>query len=227
MQASASSMYADNPPRQTNFTGQPRFSNSPLIQPEKPSGKIVHRSVASGQQPRPQASSSAGCEKSSAGYANLIDTDRIQQFLASAAVLPAIAGLLLFLNHYATVWRWISRLGIIDTIALSCLAFSACLAAPRLFTVVMKALSRLPTAVARLPEMADNIATLSSTAKLVQQDPAPRHWLDMYYNMVSDIDNLLQEMIQLRKLIADMHNDVENGKDKAAWGRKSNKNDRR
>ena len=76
--------------------------------------------------------------------------------------------------------------------------------------------------------MADNIVTLSSTVDLVQRDPAPKHWLDMYYNMVSDIDNLLQEMIQLRKLMSDMHSDVEHVKDKTAWMRfqKSHKDKR-
>ena len=75
--------------------------------------------------------------------------------------------------------------------------------------------------------MADNIATLSSTVKRIQQDPAPRHWLDMYYNMVSDIDNLLQELTQLRKLMAAMHNDNEPLKEKTAWMRKGSRTEPR
>lgn len=77
--------------------------------------------------------------------------------------------------------------------------------------------------------MADNIITMSSTVELVQRHPAPQHWLDMYYNMVSDIDNLLQEMIQMRALMADMHNDVEHVKEKTAWMRlqKAHKNSKK
>ena len=49
----------------------------------------------------------------------------------------------------------------------------------------------------------------------------------MYYNMVSDIDNLLQEMVQLRKLMSDLHNNTEHVKDKPNWLRKSSRSEMR
>lgn len=162
------------------------------------------------------------------GYRSPVSTDKIRQLLSSSGALPAIAVILLMLNHYDVVYWFLKGLGFIDIIALSCLAFSAFLAAPKVVTVAIKAIRTISTAVTRLPEMADNIVTMSSTVELVQRHPAPQHWLDMYYNMVSDIDNLLQEMVKLRKLMADMHGDVEQVKEKTPnWIKKNSKNDRK
>lgn len=215
-------MYADN------RTG-PRFSDTPLIQPEQAIGKTYRTSVG-GQagSPRPPTT---GPAKHKSWVDTLLDTDQLQQFLASAAALPAIAGVLLLLNHFTTVFRWLHGVGVIDIIAFSCLAVSAVLAAPKVIIMAVRAVTAfnaLSTAVVRLPEMADNIAALSSTVNQIQRAPAPRHWLDMYYNMVSDIDNLLQEMIQLRKVMSDIHSDAdgESVKDKS-WRRKGSRSERR
>lgn len=215
-------MYADN------RTG-PRFSDTPLIQPEQAIGK-TYRSSVGGQagSPRPPTT---GPAKHKSWVDTLLDTDQLQQFLASAAALPAIAGVLLLLNHFTTVFRWLQGVGVIDIIAFSCLAVSAGLAAPKVIIMAVRAVTAfnaLSTAVVRLPEMADNIAALSSTVNQIQRAPAPRHWLDMYYNMVSDIDNLLQEMIQLRKVMSDIHSeaDGESVKDKS-WRRKGSRSERR
>lgn len=215
-------MYADN------RTG-PRFSDTPLIQPEQAIGKTYRTSVG-GQagSPRPPTT---GPAKHKSWVDTLLDTDQLQQFLASAAALPAIAGVLLLLNHFTTVFRWLQGVGVIDIIAFSCLAVSAVLAAPKVIIMAVRAVTAfnaLSTAVVRLPEMAGNIAALSSTVNQIQRAPAPRHWLDMYYNMVSDIDNLLQEMIQLRKVMSDIHSDAdgESVKDKS-WRRKGSRSERR
>ena len=197
----------------------PRFSDTPILQPAKPTGK-VHRPVVARSEPKPRGPWTVGQD-------NQLHA-RALQVLASGAALPAAAGILLLCNHYSEVWRLLRGVGIIDCIALSCLAISAILAAPQLVVLISRGLKTVETAVVRLPEMADNIVTLSSTVDLVQCDPAPRHWLDMYYNMVSDIDNLLQEMIKLRKLMSDMHDDVEHVKEKTAWIRfqRSHKHDK-
>lgn len=219
-------MYAEN------GAAQPRYSDSPLIQTAQPARKSY----------RPMNGSHVGPARQPANgpaeYESWIDADQLQQFLqhhsqqflASSAALPAVAGVLLLLNHLSTVWGWLRGVGIIDTIALSCLAASAFLAAPTLLATIaptVRAVTTLSTAMVRLPEMADNIATLSSTVNRIQQDPAPRHWLDMYYNMVSDIDNLLQELTQLRKVMAAMHNDNEPMKEKTTWMRKGSRTERR
>ena len=218
----AAGMYADN------RTG-PRFSDTPLIQPAQPIGKTYRTSVG-GQAgaPRPPTT---GPAKHQSWVDTFMDTDQLQQFLVSAAALPAIAGVLLLLNHFSTVLRWLQGIGVIDTIAFSCLAVSAVLAAPKVIVMAVRAITAfnaLSTAVVRLPKMADNIAVLSSTVNQIQRDPAPRHWLDMYYNMVSDIDNLLQEMMQLRKIMSDIHSDAdgESVKDKS-WRRKGSRSERR
>ncbi len=218
----AAGMYADN------RTG-PRFSDTPLIQPAQPIGKIYKTSIGNqAGTPRPPTT---GPAKKSSWVDTLLDTERLQLFVASAAALPAVAGVLLLLNHFSTVLRWLQGVGVIDTIALSCLAISAVLAAPKVIVVAVRAITAfnaLSTAVVRLPEMADNIAVLSSTVNQIQRDPAPRHWLDMYYNVVSDIDNLLQEMMQLRKIMSDIHSDAdgESVKDKS-WRRKGSRSERR
>ena len=218
----AAGMYADN------RTG-PRFSDTPVIQPAPPIGKTYRTSVG-GQAgaPRPPTT---GPAKHKSWVDTLMDTDQLQQFLVSAAALPAIAGVLLLLNHFSTVIRWLQGVGVIDTIAFSCLAVSAVLAAPKVIVLAVRAITAfnaLSTAVVRIPEMADNIAVLSSTVHQIQRDPAPRHWLDMYYNMVSDIDNLLQEMMQLRKIMSEIHSDAdgETVKDKS-WRRKGSRSERR
>jgi hypothetical protein len=217
----AAGMYADN------RTG-PRFSDTPLIQPAQPTGKTYRTSVGGQGGPRPPAT---GPAKHQSWVDTLLDTDQLQQFLVSAAALPAIAGVLLLLNHFSTVFRWLQGVGVIDIIAFSCLALSAVLAAPKVITTAVRAVTAfnaLSTAVVRLPEMADNIAVLSSTVNQIQRDPAPRHWLDMYYNLVSDIDNLLQEMMQLRKIMSDTHSDAdgESVKDKS-WRRKGSRSEKK
>lgn len=218
----AAGMYADN------RTG-PRFSDTPLIQPAQPTGKTYRTSVE-GQAGTPRSSATGPAEHQS-WVDTLLDTDQLQQFLASAAALPAIAGVLLLLNHFSTIFRWLQGVGVIDIIAFSCLAVSAVLAAPKVIVMAVRAvtaLNALSTAVVRLPEMADHIAVLSSTVNQIQRNPAPRHWLDMYYNMASDIDNLLQEMMQLRKVMSDSHIDAdgESVKDKS-WRRKGSRSERR
>ncbi|DBA70640.1 TPA: hypothetical protein ACH3X2_012023 [Trebouxia sp. C0005] len=215
-------MYADN------RTG-PRFSDTPLIQPAQPIGKTYRTSV--GAQAGTPTPSTTGPAPHQSWVDTLLDTDQLQQFLASAAALPAIAGVLLLLNHLSAVFRFLQGVGIIDIIAFSCLAVSAVLAAPKVIIIAVRAVTAfnaLSTAVVRLPEMADNIAVLSSTVSQIKRDPSPRHWLDMYYNMVSDIDNLLQEMIQLRKVMSDFHSDAdgESVKDKS-WRRKGSRSERR
>lgn len=197
----------------------PRFSDTPILQPAKATGK-VHRPVVERPLPRPQGPWTARQDGQLGS--------RVLEVLASGAALPAAAGILLLCNHYSEVWRLLRNVGIIDCVALSCLVISAVLAAPQFVVLISRGLRTVQTAIVRLPEMADNIVTLSSTVDLVQRDPAPQHWLDMYYNMVSDIDNLLQEMVKLRKLMSDMHDDVEHVKEKTAWMRfqRSHKHDK-
>ena len=192
------------------LSGQPTFSDTPLLQPGTPTGPL-YKSVASIP---PQATR----VHLAAGRHDQLRS-RTTQLLASSAALPLAAVMLLLLNHHNALWRLVQGLGVVDCIALSCLAVSAVLAAPPLLKKGVEALKTVRTAVVRLPEMADNIVIMSSTVELVQKHPSPSHWLDMYYNMVSDIDNLLQEMVLLRKLMADMHSDVEHVKDKTAWMR--------
>lgn len=193
-----------------SFSGQQTLSDTPILQPATATGSI-YKSVAS----TPLQKRHVHLAAEHNGQLKTITT----QLLASGAALPLAGGLLLLLNHYPAFCTLIRGLGVIDCIALLCLAVSAVLAAPPLMFKIIEGLKTVRTAVVRLPEMADNIVVMSSTVELVQRDPAPRHWLDMYYNMVSDIDHLLQEMILLRKLMADMHSDVEHVKDKTAWMR--------
>lgn len=77
------------------------------------------------------------------------------------------------------------------------------------------------SAIGGLPGRAEQIVpqVWRTATDLICSEPAPRKWLDMYYNMVSDIDNLLQEMIKLRSLMAAMHDDVDYVKAKTAWMR--------
>lgn len=196
-----------------NISGKPHFSDTPILQPATPAGR-VHGSLRAPMPPQKHSYS--------ARQDNQLEA-RLRQLLAFKAALPIAAGLLLLFNHCDAIWSLIQHTGVIDCVALSCLAVSVILAAPQLVKVSSEAWRVLRTSVVRLPEMADNIVTLSATVDLVQQDPAPRHWLDMYYNMCSDIDNLLQEMIVMRKLMADMHTDVDHVKDKTAWMRKAHK----
>ena len=193
--------------------GQPNFSDTPILQPATPTRRI------NGSVTAPDPQKKEGFPTTRQHYQL---EPRLRQLLASQFALPIAAGLLLLCNHYAALWSLIRHVGVIDCIALSCLAVSIILAAPHLMTLsaVPKASS---TSLIRLPEMADNIATLSSAVRLVQQDPAPRHWMDMYYNLCSDVDNLLQEMTNLRKLMTEMHTDVDHTKDKTAWMRKAHK----
>ncbi|KAL3140989.1 hypothetical protein ABBQ32_005507 [Trebouxia sp. C0010 RCD-2024] len=193
-----------------SLSGQPTFSDTPLLQSGTPAGSLF-KSVASTPPQKTRVHLAAG------HHDQLRST--ITQLLASGFALPLAALLLLLLNHHSTLWKLVQGLGFIDCIALSCLAVSAVVAAPPLMQKTFEALKTVRAAVVRLPEMADNIVIMSSTVELVQQHPSPRHWLDMYYNMVSDIDNLLQEMVLLRKLMSDMHSDVEHVKDKTAWMR--------
>ena len=193
---------------------QPKFSDTPILQPATPTG----RCRGSERAPVPQKEHGFPARQ----YYQL--EPRIRQLLAPQAALPIAAGLLLLLNHYDAVWTLIRHVGVIDCIALSCLAMSVILAAPHLMVMLSAEGSNASHASsARLPEMADNIATLSSAVRLMQQDPAPRHWLDMYYNLCSDVDNLLQEMSKVRKLMAEANTDVDHVKDKTAWIRKAHK----
>ena len=75
------------------------------------------------------------------------------------------------------------------------------------------------SAITRLPGRAEQIVpqVWQTAMGLVTSEPAPKKWLDMYYNMVSDIDNLLQEMQKMNALMLDMHNDVDYVKAKTAW----------
>ena len=195
--------------------GQPNFSDTPILQPAAPT-KSPHGSVRAPVPPKEHGFPAARQHHQL--------EPRIQQLLAPQAALPVAAGLLLLLNHYDAVWSLIRHVGVIDCIALSCLAMSVILAAPHLMMLSTEASKASYTSFVRLPEMADNIATLSSAVRLVQQDPAPRHWLDMYYNLCSDVDNLLQEMSKVRKLMAEKNTDAAHVKDKTAWMRKANKN---
>ena len=194
--------------------GQPNFSDTPILQPATPTGRI-HGSVRA---PLPRENGSPAARQ----HYQL--KPRMRQLLASQAALPIAAGLLFLLNHYAALWSLIRHIGVIDCIALSCLVLSVILAAPHLSIMLSAEASKTShTSSVRLPEMADNIATLSSAVSLMQQDPAPRHWLDMYYNLCSDVDNLLQEMSNLRKTVAEANTDVDHVKDKTAWKRKAHK----
>lgn len=192
-----------------SLSGQPTFSDTPLLQPGTPAGSSYKSASTPPQKPRTHLA---------VGHHDQLRST-VTQLLASGAALPLAAVLLLLLNHLGAVWKLVRGLGVIDCIALSCLAVSAIVAAPPVMKKIFEASKTVRAAVVRLPEMADNIVIMSSTVELVQQHPSPSHWLDMYYNMVSDIDNLLQEMVLLRKLMSDMHSDVEHVKDKTAWMR--------
>lgn len=85
----------------------------------------------------------------------------------------------------------------------------------------MTSYNYVQSGIARLPGRAEQIVpqVWQTATNLITSEPAPRKWLDMYYNMVSDIDNLLQEMIKMNALMGDMHNDIDYVKAKTAWMR--------
>ena len=195
--------------------GQPNFSDAPILQPATPTGRVQ----GSVRAPVPQKKYDFPAARQRCQL-----KPRMRQLLASQAALPLAAGLLFLFNHYDAVWSLVQHIGVVDCIALSCLAMSAVLAAPHLRMMLSAEASKgSHTSIVRLPEMADNIATLSSAVRLMRQDPAPKHWLDMYYNLCSDVDNLLQEMSSLRKLMVELNTDVDHDKTKTAWMRKAHK----
>ena len=215
-------------------SGQPRFSDQPLLpqaatsantfqneygQPtsdRQPARRAVQANGPATRPParQPQASTSTD-------HDSLLSGDLLQQILSSSAVLPAIAAALLLLNHHDTILGWLRGCGFIDTVALLCLGISAYLTAPSLYASLTSAIAPTATPALRVPELADNVAKLASAAQQLQQDPEPKRWLDIYYNMASDIDNLLQEMVQLRKTMQSLQerSQQEPIKDKAGWKR--------
>ena len=219
---------------QDSASGQPRFSDQPLIpqaaaplntfedsytQPRSNAQPVRRPVEANGPVKNlparpPQANPSTHQE-------NLLNGDMVQQMLSSRALLPAVAASLLLLNHHDAGLGWLRGFGFIDTIALVCLGISAYLTGPGLYASLTSAVAPSTQPALQVSGLADNVAKLASAAQLLQRDPEPKRWLDMYYNMASDVDNLLQEMVQLRKTMQSLqeHSQLEPVKEKAGWKR--------
>lgn len=142
-----------------------------------------------------------------------------RHFTTSSSLLPLIACVLLIGNHIPSLWRLIQKLGTVDCIAIACLALYLLTMVPRCLSMALTSYNYFQSAITRLPGRAEQIVpqVWQTAMGLVTSEPAPKKWLDMYYNMVSDIDNLLQEMQKMNALMLDMHNDVDYVKAKTAW----------
>lgn len=142
-----------------------------------------------------------------------------RHFTTSSFRLPLVACILLIGNHLPGLWSLIRKLGTIDCVAVACLALYILTLVPRCLSMGMTSYNYIQSAIARLPGRAEQIVpqVWQTATDLIVSEPAPRKWLDMYYNMVSDIDNLLQEMIKMNTLMRDMHDDVDYVKAKTAW----------
>ena len=222
-------MYPDGAP------SQPRFSDTPLIPQAEPSANMhangysqprsTNRQYAEPAGPPYRSttrSSTRSGDHTGSDNESILSAEKLQELLKSKAVLPAVAVALLLLNHHDTLFGWLRGVGFIDTIALLCLGASAYLTGPLIVAKLTPtfAPTASPTA-AGLPGLADNIAKLSSAVQRLQRDPEPKRWLDMYYNMASDIDSLLQETVQLRKAMQSLQDRPPPGssRDKSGWKR--------
>lgn len=116
--------------------------------------------------------------------------------------LPALACLLLTLNHVGAFIRFLWSLGVVDCIAIVCLVATAILAAQRLQVLLQKAAQNL---VVQVLEMTDSSAMLAKLTEIATLNPAPARWLDMYYTMVDDIAGLHQENVKMRTIMSGCH----------------------
>ena len=221
-------MYADGAP------GQPRFSDKPLIPQAEPSASMhangySHSQSANRQYAQPAGPPYRSTTRSSirsegnngSNDDSILSAEKLQELLQSKAVLPAVAAALLLLNHHDTLFGWLRGVGFIDTIALVCLGASAYLTGPLIVAKLTSTFTPTASPAAGLPGLADNVAKLSAAVHRLQRDPEPKRWLDMYYNMASDIDNLLQETTQLRKAMQSLQDrpPPDNSRDKSGWKR--------
>lgn len=217
-------------------SGQPQFSDKPLITSQQPPANGFEPSHA---QQRPtdnppsrltshtyrarRTSTRKPAASVSSSDDSLLNNELVQQVLASGAVLPVIAAVLLLLNHHDTLFGWLRAVGFTDTIAILCLGASAYLIGPSLYAKLSSAITPAATPTIRLNELAENVAKLASAVQYVQQNPEPKRWLDMYYNLASDVDHLLQETVQLRKTMQRIQDrgPPEPVKEKGGWKRLS------
>ena len=125
-----------------------------------------------------------------------------QRWPPLSITLPALAGLLLTLNHIGGFIRFLRSLGVIDCIAIICLVATAILAAQRCQVLLQKAAQNL---VVQVLEMTDSRAMLAKLTEIATLNPAPGRWLDMYYTMVDDIAGLHQENVKMRTIMSGCH----------------------
>lgn len=119
-----------------------------------------------------------------------------------STTLPALACLLLTLNHVGAFIRFLWSLGVVDCIAIVCLGATAILAAQRCQVLLRKAAQSL---VVQVLEMTDSRAMLAKLTEIATLNPAPARWLDMYYTMVDDIAGLHQENVKMRTIMSGCH----------------------
>ena len=140
--------------------------------------------------------------------------ETLQRLPPPSITLPALACLLVMLNHTGTIVRFLWSLGIIDGVAITCMVATAILKAQRLQVVLRKAAQNL---VVQILDMTDSRVMLAKLTEIATLNPAPSRWLDMYYTMVDDIAGLHQENVKMRTIMSGMQADIENLKAKGKY----------
>ena len=138
----------------------------------------------------------------------------LQQLPRLSITLPALACLLVGLNHMGTLLRFLWSLGLIDCIAITCLLASAILAAQHLQLYLRQAAQSI---VVQVLQMTDSKVLLAKLTEIATLNPAPGNWLNMYYTMVDDIAGLHQENVKMRTIMGGMQADIEHLKSKSKY----------
>lgn len=138
----------------------------------------------------------------------------LRQMPRPCITLPAVACLLVLLNHIGLLLRSLWTLGLIDCLAIMCLAASGVLAAQHLQAYLRNAAQNI---VVQVLEMTDSKVMLAKLTEIATLNPAPGHWLNMYYTMVDDIAGLHQENVKMRTIMSGMQADIEHLKSKGKY----------
>ena len=141
-------------------------------------------------------------------------SETLQRLPSPSITLPALACLLMTLNHVGAVIRFLWSLGIIDGIAIICIMVTAILVAQHLQVFLRKAAQNL---VVQVLDMTDSRVMLAKLTEIATLNPAPSRWLNMYYTMVDDIAGLHQENIKMRTIMSGMQADIEHLKAKGKY----------
>lgn len=144
----------------------------------------------------------------------MVIINTLQQLPRPSITLPALACLLVGLNHMGTLLHFLWSLGLVDCIAITCLLASAILATQHLQLYLRQAAQ---TIVVQILEMTDSKVLLAKLTEIATLNPAPGNWLNMYYTMVDDIAGLHQENVKMRTIMAGMQADIEHLKSKSKY----------